>query len=144
MKSKTLFALWGNAGQGKSTAIKAISEEIQKQYPQAIVQIFSDRVDIKLIIKIRKIKIGIESQGDPGSRLPKSLDFFRKENCDIIICATRTSGGTVKAVENMADKYDVIWISNYISNERNKKTLNHLFAQSILKLIRHYYPTLKN
>ena len=61
--------------------------------------------DILLTIKIGKIKIGIESQGDPNSRMiydntikklaDKELDP-ELGGCQIIVCATRTEGMTAK------------------------------------------------
>ena len=89
------------------------------------------------IITIDKIKIGIESQGDPNSRLFESLKEFVKINCDLIICSTRTSGATVGAVSALyaSDNYDIIWVTNYRSNEKNQDTLNNFSARQIFELI---------
>ena len=53
--------------------------------------------------------VGIETQGDPNSRLGESLELFKKAKCSIIICATRTRRGTVTAVENLQPEFKVVW-----------------------------------
>ena len=57
--------------------------------------------DIRVVLTINGIKIGIESQGDPGGRLIESLDLFVKLKCQLIICATRTRGKKVTAVKDL-------------------------------------------
>lgn len=136
---KTVFANWGTAGQGKSSTVKKIAELILKNYRSATTApvIIDFTFDIRIIITIGKIKIGIESQGDPNSRLFDSLKYFVKISCDIIICSTRTSGSTVDAVNELYTKhgYDNVWVTNYRSNEKNEDTLNDISAKHIFELI---------
>ncbi len=135
---KVVIANWGSSRQGKSETVKKVTQLILSHYPKSIVfPITIDfSVDIKIIITIGKIKIGIESQGDPNSRLFASLKEFVKAGCDIIICSTRTSGSTVWAVEDLyrLNGYDNIWVTNYRSNEKNQSDLNSLSAQHIFEL----------
>jgi hypothetical protein len=136
---KTVIAIWGHARQGKSDTIKRIAQEILAAYPTAITNpiTINYSADIQVIITIGKITIGIESQGDPNSRLFSSLTKFSSANCDIIICSTRTSGETVKKVSEVhsSNGYDIIWATNYRSNEKNQSTLNDISAKHILGLI---------
>jgi len=134
---KTVFANWGHARQGKSDTIKRIAKKILDSYPNATTEPsqIDYSADINVIITADNLKIGIESQGDPNSRLPDSLKRFSADNCDIIICATRTSGGTVEEVDNLAPKYDIIWVTNYRSKENTEK-LNQLSAEQIFDLIK--------
>ncbi|MBK7691198.1 MAG: hypothetical protein IPJ31_08800 [Bacteroidetes bacterium] len=91
MKKKTVFAVWGTAQQGKSDTVKRIAREIDRVYPHTSDPVTIDYAgDIQVIFKTGKFKIGIESQGDPNSRLFESLTKFSNENCDIIVCSTRT------------------------------------------------------
>ncbi len=136
---KTVIANWGHARQGKSDTVKRIARIILSNFPQAttIPPVIDFSTDIKVIITIDKLKIGIESQGDPNSRLFESLNEFAKENCDLIVCSTRTSGATVDAVSelNSSSGYDIIWVTNYRSNEKNTDSLNNLSAEHIFELI---------
>lgn len=137
--NKTVYANWGTAQQGKSSTVKKIAELIIKNYPLALTDPISIdfKFDIKAVITIGKIKIGIESQGDPNSRLFQSLKYFVKIECDIIICSTRTSGSTVDAINELYSKhgYENVWVTNYRSNEKNQNTLNEISAKQIFELI---------
>ena len=137
--NKTVIANWGHSNQGKSTVVKLLAQALLKKYPNAItdpVKVdFS--VDIKCVITIGKIKVGFESQGDPNSRLFESIKDFATLECDIIVCSTRTSGRTVTAVNQIHDRhgYDIIWVTNHRSNEKDRDQLNTLSATQLLALL---------
>jgi hypothetical protein len=136
MKEKTIIVIKGGGNQGKSDTIRRISVELQRAYPSATVQILIDLTDIKALITVGEIRIGIESQGDPNSRLEESMyDFADNHKCDIIVCATRTSGSTVEIVEAVAEEYDyrIIWGTNYRSSD-NHDVLNQFSARQIVEL----------
>lgn len=135
---KTIIANKGIGSQGKSSTIKIIANKIKENYSTADFNYLIKKGDIKLVITIDKIKIGIESEGDPGGRLAESLDYFAEIKCDIIICSCRTSGQTMWDVEDMKPEYsyDIIWVSNYRSNDVNRDNLNDLSADHIFELIK--------
>src|ERR1700749_2291321 len=137
---KTIVAIWGPANQGKSSTVKLICKEILTQFPNAttVPLIIDYSIDIKVIITLNGKTIGIESQGDPSSRIFRSLDEFGKLSCDIIICSTRSSGATVEAVSQMHEKfgYDRIWATNYRTKDFNKDLLNQTSADQIIELIK--------
>lgn len=93
--------------------------------------------DISLIVKINGVKIGIESQGDPGSRIFESLKLFQERNCRIIVCATRSRGKTTQAVSNLAKKYRITWIEKDVESESKKQNVrNKETADFIMSIIR--------
>ena len=55
--------------------------------------------------------MGIESQGDPSSRLRQSLSAFVAAKCDIIFCACRTSGMTVGWVNSLSPGYSIHFVT---------------------------------
>lgn len=136
---RTVFANWGHASQGKSDTVKRIAQEIITAFPTATTNpvTIDYSTDIHVIISIGKIKIGIESQGDPNSRLFASLTKFSSDNCDIIVCSTRTSGATVDSVSALhaSHGYDIVWFTNHRSHEKNQATLNDISAKHIFGLI---------
>ena len=140
MIKKTVIANKGISHKGKSSTLKLISQVLLNQFPNATTTPtdIDYSGDVKVIITIDKIKIGIESQGDPGGRLGKSLDEFAAIPCDIIVCATRTSGQGVWDVEEMKPQYgyDIIWVANHRSDEKNHDALNQLSAEQIVELIK--------
>ncbi len=74
------------------------------------------------MIMINGARIGFESQGDPNSRLKESLDLFTAKNCKVIVCATRTDGETVDAVDALKKKnYEVKWIKQVREKQASKR-----------------------
>jgi len=118
----------GNANQGKSSSIREIAALLETSFPKVQLDYRVLGADILVIITIGKIKIGLESQGDPGSRLEGRLKLFLKEECEIIIFSTRTRGSTVRFVEVLNQKhgYDIIWTSNYFCWESDSDRINRL------------------
>lgn len=134
---KNILTIWGNKEQGKSTTIKKIVPLFQAHFPYAKLRWIHKDYDIELIIELKDKKIGIESQGDPGSRLEESVSYLAtEEKCDLIICASRTRGKTVDDIVRIAQEnnYEIIWVNNYRSNS-NHKALNEMSAEHIFQLI---------
>ncbi|QHI35574.1 hypothetical protein IMCC3317_09200 [Kordia antarctica] len=145
--NKTIIAIYGTSGKGKSDTIKRTAQLLIDQNPNAKVHIQHDFTnDILLTIQIGTIRIGFESQGDPKSRIFKynTLGQLADEklnpklgNCDIIICASRTRDTTVWKVDEIADEYDfhTVWISSFVSPNLNHQVLNNLAANNIINII---------
>ncbi|WP_321308182.1 hypothetical protein [Marinifilum fragile] len=134
---KNILTIWGGAEQGKSATIKNLIPLFETNFPKAKVNWLIKGYDIKLIIEIEGKKIGVESQGDPNSRLKSSItDFAKDDNCDLIICASRTRGETVKIIKDVAKEYNynLTWATNYRSST-NQSTLNQMSAEHIFQLI---------
>jgi len=89
--------------------------------------------DIKIIMSnIKGHTVGIESQGDPNSRLQQSLQDFYNAGCDIIICATRTAGMTVRWVCNSPGHYGVHFIQQVYASSPNQQANNLAMAKRII------------
>lgn len=102
---KTVIALSGVANRGKTETIRNVYNQLYNEYPDAQQQLLVSRSDVRVILTIEGVKVGIESQGDPNSRLPKSLALFQREGCQIVVCTMRTYGMTVEAVEQLRIKH---------------------------------------
>jgi ABC-type phosphate transport system ATPase subunit len=112
---KKVFALTGTTNTGKSTTIRTVYELLRAKYPDAKEEGGAklNRVDIKVVLTINGVKIGIESQGDPDkkSRLAQSLKEFVESGCSIIVCARRTKRRTFEIVEDLRTKgYEILRI----------------------------------
>lgn len=109
MKKKVL-ALRGVSNVGKSDTIYKVYDLLTSQYKNVTTRHEKYGVDIRAVLTINGEKIGIESQGDPNSRLRTSLELFVRMECKVIICATRTRGDTFNAVKELEGHgYEVIW-----------------------------------
>jgi len=87
-----------------------------------------------VVLTINGVKIRIESQGDPGSRLEESLLLFVKIKCTVVVCATRTRGQTVNAVEKLQPDYEVIWIEQDVRLiESEQEPSNKAMAQRLVE-----------
>lgn len=143
MIQKTIIANWGHAGQGKSETIRLVYDNLMNNHSGAISTLINPigliGGDIQVIITINGFTIGIESQGDPNSRLFQSIPLFVSHNCDLIICATRTSGGTVNLVNDTANNqnYRLIWSTNHRSTSNNitQNQLNQYSANQLTDLV---------
>lgn len=133
---KKIFVLKGRASSGKTQTIKEIYKLLKIQYPEAEIEIFINKTDIKVIFIIYGIKIGIESQGDPNSRLKNSLKEFATKGCSIIICASRTRGMTNTWIEEYAKEFKITWIEKKISRDMSSEQMlldNKIQALEILE-----------
>lgn len=86
---KIVFANCGAGNQGKSSSVKEVYHLLNSKYKAILM---TGGADIKATIRINGVLVGVESQGDPYSRLFQSLDDFVSMGCDIIVCACRSSG----------------------------------------------------
>lgn len=120
------IALKGKGSSGKTETINLVFQLLQNRYPNAVVDILiPNTVDIKATMDINGHKVGIESQGDPRSRLQQSLADFVNAGCSIVICATRTYGMTVDWVNNYSSGNQIDFIQqNYAALADHSKVNN--------------------
>ena len=101
-------------------------------------------IEVKVTLTINATKIGIESRGDPSNRLPESLLEFVAIGCNIIICATRTSGGTVDAVDDLktAQGHEIIWFEQKDAgdSESAREAANRKMAKQIVSEVEKSLP----
>lgn len=163
---KIILIISGSENKGKSESVKNIYNHFNNLPGKNIINDFkADNEEkgweIKSIIEINGVRIGFESEGDPGSRLTLELlkDFFNHD-CDLIICAARN--GLTKPecrplitildeIRTNHPDYRIISTSNYEDlNAGNDpadaalcRQLNKLFSESAIKLIKHLFPALQ-
>jgi hypothetical protein len=122
---------------GKSQTIRTIDEMLNLKYPDATREHnHITKVDVRVVLTINGLKIGIESQSNPNTRLIKeSLELFLREGCNVIICATRTSGATVDAV-NALQGFSAQWIDQREKSKPYEQVLRDLVvAREIVKQV---------
>lgn len=135
---KTVIANSGSADRGKTTSIRAVYEALKSKYEEEFKSIsyIDEYSDIRAIFEIRGILFGLESQGDPKSRMFKSLDVFFEKDCKIIICTCRSRGDTKDKVRSLRDShgYRLIWAQN-ISCKSVAVELNKIYVNSIITIV---------
>ena len=132
--NKLIVVNKGHAGVGKSSSIKLVFEKL-KALPSSVVNVIHDDGDITATIEVNGTVVGIESQGDPNSRMFKTLPELVVRGCEIIVCACRTSGATKKIVSSLKKEgFDIIWTSNP-HNKNLSKELNSMWANLVVDII---------
>lgn len=122
MTHKIVIANSKFANYGKSTSVRYVFEILSSRYPYKVIEpasgIYDPAQDVEAIVEIPRpngefVKVGIESQGDPSSRLPQSVQDFLQAKCEIILIATRTKGDTIAQVGLLRNKgWQAIWFDN--------------------------------
>lgn len=106
-----VVALRGLGDCGKSQTIAIAFDALRQRFPEAQVEFLHHRrKDVCAILRTQHGAIGVESQGDPGFRLPESLARFVGDGCHAILCATRSRGATCDAVEALSPPYELRWV----------------------------------
>ena len=108
--SKTIICLYAPADCGKTKTIRSLFLKLggDKNVLNGTHDFISD-------VNYGRKKIGFASQGDPDSSQKENLEKLAQNNCDIIVTASRTKGGTVDNVCEIANKYGytVVWVSPF-------------------------------
>lgn len=147
--NRTIIAIYGRQNEGKTQTIHRVCRTILNSIPQTVVEQLDGTVispeqidysqDILLILRIGDVRIGIESQGDPHSRMinEETLSQLAERGCQIIVCASRTSGMTVQQIDNTANEFDyhTLYLSSYFTGTLNHTVLNQQAAESVVRLI---------
>jgi len=122
---KNAISLRGTSKTGKSQTIRTFVELLTAKYPDTISEHeHRTKTDIRVVLTVNRLKIGVESRGD---RLSESLDLFVKSGCDVIICATRTKGRTNNAVSALQFQgFDVYWLEQPTRTQPHEQVLRSL------------------
>ena len=114
---KKVFALKGRRNIGKNQTIRTADELLRAKYPSARVEHeHRTRAELRVVLEIDGVKIGVESTGENIGRLL---------GCDVIICATRTTGKTVNAV-NALPGYEIVWLEQQAQSAPFEQVLSNL------------------
>jgi hypothetical protein len=140
---KTVLAIWHSSDKGKTETLRAFANLLISTFPM-IIPLDPKYIpipatgDFRFVGDINGVRIGIESEGDPNSRLQERLlELANDLNCGIILCTSRTRGDTVAAVDNLVPLgFETIWTSTYqISDISNRNRMNLLKARHLLELL---------
>lgn len=141
---KKLIAVWGVANRGKSTTIRMACKKIVCELGGRVVKerILNGNGDKAVVIAVNGQKLGMLTQSEMTCRdFFKHLERFEKCGCQLIVCATRTKGGTVCAAEIFSTLYKYeekdggIEMCDMPSDEQ-RQARNQSKVKEILKAVR--------
>ena len=106
-----IIVLNGKANCGKTSVLKKLYAKLVANsiFRQTYFQ-QEGLYDLSAIFEYDVKKIGITTLGDGETELQKAFNLFIKENCDLVICASRsrdTKNGAVRYIKSL--KTDLIW-----------------------------------
>ncbi|WP_213946974.1 hypothetical protein [Luteibacter sp. dw_328] len=141
-----IVVLQGAGNRGKSTTLKIVYEHLLNKFSLLAEERVTSggramyrldvRSDVRAIFSVNGKYVGIESQGDPNSRLRDSLDFFQRKRCDLIICATRTRGDTTDIVRALDPPYSIEWVAKSVAvGDASQHQCNSRDAATIISSI---------
>lgn len=143
--NKLVIADRGARAIGKSAAVREVFYQLRREYEPKLEewQYEKDEGDIKAIFEIDGVKVGIESQGDPGYDMEKTMDeFVEKYKCDIIVTACRPRGTTYHkvSIDLRNRRYDILWYAHYVYQGEGARNTWEIFkgtyAEQVVKLIK--------
>lgn len=148
--NKTIIGVWNNENTGKSGSILEaykilLAKGAKIDYSITDIASYSNpdvnNNEVVAVLDYKGIKIGIESQGDPTGRQFNTLPDLVKNQCEIIICASRPDVPTNDIIyKTSKSNYEIIWYSNFYFNDGNtaqsRQNLIHQFnGECIIKLV---------
>ena len=96
---KTIICLSASENTGKSTSVRKVYEHLggrsREFYPEVVDS-----------INYHDYTIGCMSVGDPNSAQEERLEELLSKGCDIVVTASRSYGGTVDILNNLAEQYN--------------------------------------
>ena len=132
---KIIICVCGRHDVGKTLTNNEVWEKLD--FPK--VKISSGR-ELKGYGYCKGIKVGVETFGDPNSPQREWLEDLAKDNCKIIVAASRSYGQTVDNVKDIAYKYGykIIWFTPLCTDELsiNWEDLKEFSADTIIELIK--------
>jgi hypothetical protein len=106
---RTVIALRGKSNSGKSSTIRLAYQRLSQEGMR--VRPASTRMEIRgAILELNGVKVGFVSLGDLAEILEGYFGFLMSEGCVVIVCATRSYGGTVEFVQGLESDYNIVWV----------------------------------
>lgn len=130
---KKIIALYRCAKTGKTSTLNLLIELLDKNKEVEEARLTEDR---RVSIFYSNKKIAVTTWGDNGFELKENIKFFKKENCDILVTATRTRGETTEILNDYAKEIntEIIWIEKNIS-AKLEELINQSQAKDINAII---------
>ena len=110
-----IIALQGQGNTGKTTTLKLLIEKILSNGHKLIAPNLSElttmlkgKGDAWAVFTVENKQVGITTRGDFEQAIICDFGQIMKYgNCDVFVCAIRTSGGTVNCIKGLSGNWDI-------------------------------------
>ena len=132
---KKIIAVSGVAKTGKSASIRELAD-ILDGIATRIDRVDTYNGEVKAVYEYEGYKIAIYSWGDVADNIKKGIKYAEENDCDVLIIAVRTRGGTIETLEGYAkDKsIDITYVEKVKEADFDKA--NEDFAKLLLDVLK--------
>lgn len=136
---KIALALYGSGEKGKTTTLNLLIDLITSDLTDFSMPVKTEnelQINQRICMEFRGLKVGICTWGDNEEEVNKNCNFFESQNCNFIITATRSKGGSCKAINDYCIEkgFALQWIPKTVVAENQYET-NLVQAQKLMKYI---------
>lgn len=105
-QAKEMLIVLGPGSCGKSTSIKLayqsiLARALKPQVPVRATYLYSTVREVAVHVDL-SVSFGIATRGDGPSHVMDGLNFFTAHKSQVIVCATRSRGGSLQAALSFA------------------------------------------
>jgi hypothetical protein len=142
-----IFALFGKGASGKSSTIAYVLEELLKHANDSNVHRGNRRQAgpsevWSAVLTVQGIRVGIASPGDNEEAVRRRVEPLVAKGCQIIVCATRSGGGSVAALKQIAEEadppFEIEWIEKVpveVNLEQGNRTACGVIVEKVLAAV---------
>lgn len=134
-----IIGLWGAGNKGKTTTLNMLIEWYLKN-PESndiFIKKFPSN-DLAVAFTWKGTRIVICTAGDYWESEEENIAFFKEQDADIFVAASRTKGGSVDKLEAFAKRQgiEIDWIEKtYAETEKEQAKANKQDMQTLLEKI---------
>ena len=137
---KELIVLTGVANVGKSATLNRVLDLLRERFPDMkdIATLRRTSIEIRVVVEIAGIRVGIDSRGDRPGHVKDALDALLRQRCSIIVCASHTRGGTIDEARQLskAHGYSLFEVAKTAAaSEALHTRANNSYAKDIVSRI---------
>ena len=128
-----IIALHGKGGCGKTSALRYLYHLLTGDFKYSQFDFYKENNygDISAIFEYNGKKLGLSTLGDSEGDLQRPFKVFKKENCDLVVCAVRsrdTKNGANSFLKSRSK--EITWIKKaYFENWQAKYAWNEIYDE---------------
>lgn len=123
-----IIALYAPANKGKTTTLNILIDLLSIVSSEC--NVWKTKEGWGWFVINDKV-VGVCTPGDNQTVIKENIDYFNKNECDIVVTATRTKGCTVKELEKLEkkEKCPIEWIKKEDDENKNKIIASEIFRK---------------
>ena len=123
---RKIIALYASANKGKTSTLSILIDLLSLVSSESNVWRTKEGWGQ---FKINDVAVGVCTPGDDKSSIESNINYFNENECEVIVTATRTKGGTVTELEKLEKQENcpILWFPKEDNEEKNKLIASELF-----------------